>query len=128
MEMVPDTPVRAFGVLIWVLIVLLVLLFVFGRTLRRRALLNLREALLRSSCPGPARLNAFLNEQTPDKEVSAHVETCERCQKALELLLAGKESWSAVPLNPRGTPATQDLALRRVMEDLKPNEIARAHI
>jgi serine/threonine protein kinase len=42
------------------------------------------------------------------------------------MLLAGKEPWSAVPRNVGRTPATQDLALKRVMEDLKASAFKEA--
>src|SRR5262245_27792052 len=48
-------------------------------------------------CPEPALLKRLLEETLPkdqQAELNQHLETCEPCQKTLEELVAGKESWS----------------------------------
>jgi hypothetical protein len=106
--------------LLWALIAI-VLFFVIKWMLRHRVLPIAQIMVKRPSCPSAARLKAFLDAQAVDKEVSDHVEICDRCQDRLELLLASRESWSALPLNLKKTPPTQDLELRRAMENLKAN-------
>jgi serine/threonine-protein kinase len=53
-----------------------------------------------TNCIEPARLRALLDGALPDHDETAlqqHLETCDRCQQALELLVAGQGSWSSLP-------------------------------
>src|SRR5438132_594072 len=114
-------PIAVFPRLIFLILLAIVLLSVFFlvRPMLRCRAARRMHAALSSSCPSPARLKAFLEGKVPDNEVSDHVEACERCQDRMELLLAGKEPWSGVPRHVGGSPATQDLALKRAIENLK---------
>lgn len=52
---------------------------------------------LPASCPEPPLLRQLLDESLPmeqQAELNQHLETCAHCQKTLDGLVAGKESWS----------------------------------
>jgi serine/threonine protein kinase len=122
------SPVAVFPrlVLLVLLAIVLITVFFLVRSRLRRRGARIMHAVMQSSCPSPAGLKAFLDGKTPDKEIANHVETCERCQDRMELLLAGKEPWPVVPRNPGGAPATQDLALKRAIENLKASTFREA--
>src|SRR5438128_2698049 len=67
-----------------------------------------------TTCPDPVRLSELLEDRLPAEEnarLAAHVDTCERCQKALDDLTAAGLPWSA--------PVTQpEPALQRALEEL----------
>lgn len=64
-----------------------------------------------ASCPEPFLLKQLLQETLPTEqqaELNQHLEGCEHCQKTLEGLVAGKESWSELANHlGRGQPGAQ---------------------
>lgn len=68
-----------------------------------------------SGCPTPDQLRALLDGSLSDVEqtsLNRHLESCESCQRTLESLVAGKESWDGVArrLANADGPATPALA------------------
>jgi serine/threonine-protein kinase len=81
-------------------------------------------------CPDPQRLRQLLDSTLPEAEqvpLQAHLETCVPCQRALEGLVAGTESWDnlARHLGRPGTEPTQP-ALRQAIERLEVGPAAEA--
>jgi serine/threonine protein kinase len=69
-------------------------------------------------CPEPGRLQDLLAEALPpdeDAAVSVHVETCERCQHALDALTADTAGWPALAAD--GPP--HEPALRHAIRELE---------
>lgn len=66
-----------------------------------------------ASCPSLERLLALLNGTHEDSELQQHIDSCEACQKTLEGLVAGKESWDGIARQLGDqtpvTPALQDV-------------------
>ncbi len=77
---------------------------------------------LPAACPSLKRWREFLTAQGSQADQSlltAHLETCEKCQRELEHLAETNESWSGVARQLGRQPATHDYALRQVMDKLK---------
>jgi uncharacterized protein (TIGR03067 family) len=52
-----------------------------------------------ATCPNPTLLKQLLDGTLPEdgqSELTLHLETCDSCQRSLESLVAGKESWDGV--------------------------------
>jgi serine/threonine protein kinase len=67
-------------------------------------------------------LQAYADGRVPEDERSrldGHLETCARCQQALERLVAGDDSWSDTARRLHQEPPTAGVALRQVIEKLK---------
>jgi uncharacterized protein (TIGR03067 family) len=78
---------------------------------------------MKSTCPDPDRLRQLLDETLPageQKALQAHLEGCKSCQRALEGLVAGKESWSnaAEHLAQADAGTLQEPALRKAQAEL----------
>lgn len=71
--------------------------------------------MLNSNCPGLDTLRALVDEILPaDEQLAwqAHVENCADCQKSLEQLVAGSESWDAAVAHARDpVPQVEDPTL-----------------
>lgn len=68
-----------------------------------------------SGCPTPDQLRALLDGSLSDAEqtsLNRHLDACELCQRTIESLVAGKESWDSVArrLANADEPATPALA------------------
>lgn len=68
-----------------------------------------------SACPTPDQLRALLDGSLSEAEqtsLNQHFESCESCQRALETLVVGRESWDGVArrLANADGPATPALA------------------
>jgi serine/threonine protein kinase len=76
-----------------------------------------------TECLATEQLQALVAGGLSDVEqeaASAHVDSCPRCQQALETLVAGTESWPRLAGELRGDGGTPvDAALGRAMADLK---------
>jgi serine/threonine protein kinase len=73
------------------------------------------------ACPPVARLKDLLAERLPQEEqarLNRHLESCPACQRRLEGLVAGKESWSGLAKRLSQRPQREP-ALKQVMENLK---------
>jgi hypothetical protein len=73
---------------------------------------------VQTPCPAPASLQALLDGKLPAAEegpLSAHLESCVRCQQSLEGLVAGGDSWANLPdcLRHDATPSGE--ALRQAL-------------
>lgn len=76
-------------------------------------------------CPTSDQLKSLIDGALPESQQSTiqkHVDDCVRCQKALELLVAGSQSWDAVMdrLRDQPSPAEQTVladAIRRMKAD-----------
>ncbi len=74
------------------------------------------------ACPDPSRLKDLLDGNLPEaeqQELNQHLETCETCQRTLEGLVAGGESWSKAAWQLNETQATPEPALEEAMAGLK---------
>jgi serine/threonine protein kinase len=61
-----------------------------------------------TTCPEPTRLRGLLDGALSDEDQAAltgHLETCPRCQEALESLVAGRESWEGAAARLRDADA-----------------------
>ena len=73
------------------------------------------------SCPTPADLKSLLDATLAEPrqtEVSRHLESCADCQRRLESLAAGGDSWSGVAAQLRGEDAPGGPALDQAVEEL----------
>lgn len=73
-----------------------------------------------SACPTTDRLRSLLDgklAETEQSDLQRHIEDCEACQRTLEGLVAGKESWDGIArqLGDQDTPVTP--ALQDVMAE-----------
>ncbi len=75
-----------------------------------------------TSCPQPERLKEWLDGTLPEADqsaLSAHVDGCETCQKALEGLAAGRESWQGAARHLQSAPDEPTPGLRQAIEELR---------
>lgn len=93
-------------------------------------------------CPEPARLKQLLNDTLPESErsdLSAHLDSCETCQKTLESMVAGKESWSgmarslkadepATPVDPALAQAVAELEARAATDETQAEPVRDARV
>ena len=73
-------------------------------------------------CPGEDELRAMIDGTLPQPrqgELNDHIETCELCQRTIESLVAGKDSWSGMADQLAQRDADPDAALERVIEKAK---------
>lgn len=72
-----------------------------------------------TNCPDPARLRDLLDGSLPEAqqaELTAHLETCESCQQAVEGLVAGRDSWVGAARQLGAGSAPLDPVLKSAME------------
>jgi serine/threonine protein kinase len=75
-----------------------------------------------TTCPEPGFLKKLLDERLPEKnhsELSAHLETCARCQRTLEELVAGRDSWNGMAARLRLFAPARDPTLGEAIGKLK---------
>src|SRR5439155_14632590 len=87
----------------------------------------LRTVLPMTTHPEPDKLRGLLDGTLPPDEqarLSSHLEACETCQRAIESLVAGKESWSGAAQQLGQAAAGREAALERVMERAKDSPAA----
>lgn len=73
------------------------------------------------ACPTADQLKQFIDGTLPESEqatLTAHVETCETCQKAMENLVAGRETWEGAAKK-LAEPPTAEPALKNVIDELR---------
>src|SRR2546423_1326376 len=71
-----------------------------------------------SACPGSDRLQALLDGAHDDDELTAHLDRCTECQRALERLA----QYTPAPIpRPAPEPTVPETALHRVIDELKDN-------
>jgi uncharacterized protein (TIGR03067 family) len=81
---------------------------------------------LQTACPDPVRLGELLDGTLPEEEqpgVTGHLETCAACQRSLERLAAGGESWEGAAAELRKETPAADAALDRALRDLQADGI-----
>jgi serine/threonine protein kinase len=74
-----------------------------------------------ANCPAPGLLKELLHgtlAQEQQDQLHAHLETCEHCQRVLESLAAGRDSWSGAARHLGQAPPAPDPALRDVVQRL----------
>ncbi|MBC8117034.1 MAG: protein kinase, partial [Candidatus Saccharimonas sp.] len=83
-----------------------------------------------AACPTSEQLKALLDGSLTEPEqtlLQGHVDGCATCQKALESLVAGTESWDAAVGHLRGESAQPDAAiLSEAIRNLKADEFMEA--
>jgi serine/threonine protein kinase len=70
------------------------------------------------SCPEPGSLKALIDGALPPQEetlLSAHLDTCVRCQQALEGLVADSDSWADLPRRLSPAMPQPETALRQAL-------------
>ena len=72
-----------------------------------------------TSCPDRNRLQAVLDGVADDHELTAHLDACLDCQRAIEDLARGNTPLPFPRLIPK--PQVEDTALHQVMDELKDN-------
>jgi serine/threonine-protein kinase len=88
----------------------------------RRRFLAKKKGSLASFCPDPIHWKELLIGQLPEGQRAAlhhHLESCSRCQRRLDELVAGKDLWSGVARQLRDEPQPPGPGLKRVVDDLK---------
>jgi serine/threonine-protein kinase len=73
-------------------------------------------------CPDTARLKELLDGTLPEGQqaaVARHLETCEACQRTLEGLVAGKESWEAAARQLHPGQTSSEPALQQILQHMK---------
>lgn len=85
-----------------------------------------------SSCPRPERLKQLLDATLPEAEqaaLSAHVDGCETCQRTLEGLAAGRETWQGAARNLQNAAPEPAPKLQQAIEGLRETpQPAETHI
>jgi serine/threonine protein kinase len=73
-------------------------------------------------CPSPLRLQALLSSdlsQHDQLSIQAHLDQCEKCQRVLESLVDGQESWFGGVHHLTQATVVQETALERAMQQAK---------
>lgn len=84
------------------------------------------------NCPDAARWKQLLDGALPENEqaeLSAHLESCERCQQTVERLTAGHDSWEGAARELGAACPANSPALQNVIDDLRdrsPDAIERS--
>src|SRR5438552_14720572 len=127
MEMVPEhgaanVPAWALFFILLFLAFLIPLVAVTWHRWRSRLYSSRFQNAPRSSCPAPARLQQLLTGDLPINEqakITAHLEACEDCQRAVDKLAAGKDSWLDVSKHLPHDRLRPEESLGQVMQKLK---------
>jgi serine/threonine protein kinase len=83
-----------------------------------------------AACPGSERLRQLFDGNLPAVDqiaLAEHLETCASCQRTLEGLAAGSETWSSMARqrdHDEGNPGVDDPTLQRVMEQARAEGMA----